>query len=157
MKLSSTEQNRGVRFKNGEPWYNYCAAPIICRDSQTGRDLHRNRTGKFFLHTPGGTGVHSITPLTIAEAKEIVARDGTYAQYQELFVAPTGKSFAVTLAGQDYYRFQILIEEYKITGSALVRRLIREEAKRLEKKKYDHEHNMKLKTEKPEQENESDD
>ena len=39
MKMSKTEETRGVRVEDDGKWYNYNTAPIICKDSKTGRDL----------------------------------------------------------------------------------------------------------------------
>ena len=135
MKMSKTEEKLGVRI--GNKYYNYSSAPILCRDSKTGRDLHRDNAGKYFLHTPNTTGVKSITSLTLDEAKQIVARDGTAEQYQKLFMAPLGTQKSIRLEGQDAVCLEFLCNVYGMSGNELIRRLIRAEYRRQKKSSYD--------------------
>ena len=131
MKMSKTEEKLGVRI--GNKYYNYSSAPILCKDSKTGRDLHRDNAGKFFLHAPNTTGVKSITPLTLDEAKQIVARDGTTEQYQKLFMVPTGTQKSIRLEGRDAVSLEKLSEVYGMSGNEVIRHLIRAEMRRVQK------------------------
>jgi hypothetical protein len=135
MKMSKTEEKYGVKLADRK-WYNYNTAPVVCRDSKTGRDLHRDNVGKYFLHTPNMTGVKSITPLTLSEAKDIVARDGTAEQYQKLFMVPLGTQKSIRLEGQDAVCLEFLCNAYGMSGNEIIRRLIRAEYRRQKKSEY---------------------
>lgn len=134
MKMSKSEKAWGVRIDGRN--YNYCTAPILCRDSKTGCDLHHDHAGKYFLHMPNMTGRPSITPLTIKEAKQIIARDGTAEQYQKLFMVPSGTQKSIRFEGQDAVKLEFLCEVYRMSGNELIRRLIRAEYRRQKKSEY---------------------
>ena len=126
MKMSKTEETKGVQLAD-KKWYCYSKAPVVCRDSQTGRDLHHDKMGKWFLHTPNMTGRPSITPLTIDEARQIVQRDGTAEQYLELFFGQKERMVGVYLDGYDLVNLERMAEAAGLSASEFVRRLIRAE------------------------------
>ena len=136
MKMSKTEETKGVQLAD-KKWYCFSRATIICRDSQTGRDLHRDHAGKWFLHTPNMTGRPSITPLTIDEARQIVQRDGTAEQYLELFFGQKERMVGVYLDGYDLVNLERMAEAAGLSASEFVRRLIRAEYRRQKKSSYD--------------------
>lgn len=142
MKISNNEKSRGVRINNIS--YCYTKAPIICRDSKTGRNLHRDMRGKWFLHAPDMTGVKSITPLTIEEAKKIVARDGTAEQYQKIFMVPSGMQKCIKFEGRDVVCLEALCEIYKTSGNDLIRRLIRAEYRRCQKRAAEEKRQLRI-------------
>lgn len=133
MKISKYEKEYGVKMANGKV-FNYVRAPIICRDSQTGRDLHRNNTGKWFLHTPGMTGRPSITPLSIEEARQIVQRDGTAEQYLDYFFGKKERAVTALLSDYDLVNLERMAERAELSVSEFVRRLIRAEYRRQQKR-----------------------
>ena len=129
MKMSKREETQGVQLAD-KKWYCYTKAPVVCRDSKTGRDLHHDRAGKWFLHTPSMTGRPSITPLTIEEARQIVQRDGTAEQYLELFFGQRERMVGVYLDGYDLVNLERMAEAAGLSASEFVRRLIRAEYRR---------------------------
>ena len=142
MKISKEEETRGVRIKG--VMYCYTKAPVICRDSQTGRNLHRDMRGKWFLHAPDMMGVKSITPLTIKEAKQIVARDGTAEQYQKIFMVPQGTQKSIKFEGRDAVCLEALCEIYKTSGNELIRRLVRAEYRRCQKRAAEEKRQLRI-------------
>ena len=136
MKMSKREETQGVQLAD-KKWYCYTKAPVVCRDSKTGRDLHHDRAGKWFLHTPNMTGRPSITPLTINEARQIVQRDGTAEQYLELFFGQRERPLQVYLDGYDLVNLERMAEAAGLSASEFVRRLIRAEYRRQKKSSYD--------------------
>ena len=138
MKMSKTEEKLGVRYNDGL-YYCYARSPILCRDSKTGRDLHADSKGKYFLHTPNMTGRPSITPLTIEQAKEIVARDGTAEQYAKLFRGEQTRTINMEISGVDLVRLDEMANADRTTRAGFVRRLIRAEYDRRHKDEVEHE------------------
>ena len=138
MKMSKTEEKLGVRYNDGL-YYCYARSPILCRDSKTGRDLHADSKGKYFLHTPNMTGRPSITPLTIEQAKEIVARDGTAEQYAKLFRGEQTRTINMEISGVDLVRLNEMANADRTTRAGFVRRLIRAEYDRRHKDEVEHE------------------
>ena len=129
MKMSKREETQGVQLAD-KKWYCYTKAPVVCRDSQTGRDLHHDKMGKWFLHTPNMTGRPSITPLSIEEARQIVQRDGTAEQYLELFFGQRERPLQVYLDGYDLVNLERMAEAAGLSASEFIRRLIRAEYRR---------------------------
>ena len=138
MKMSKTEEKLRVRYNDGL-YYCYARSPILCRDSKTGRDLHADSKGKYFLHTPNMTGRPSITPLTIEQAKEIVARDGTAEQYAKLFRGEQTRTINMEISGVDLVRLDEMANADRTTRAGFVRRLIRAEYDRRHKDEVEHE------------------
>ena len=129
MKMSKREETQGVQLAD-KKWYCYTKAPVVCRDSQTGRDLHHDKMGKWFLHTPNMTGRPSITPLTIDEARQIVQRDGTAEQYLDYFFGQKERSLRVDLDSYDLVNLERMAEAAGLSASEFIRRLIRAEYRR---------------------------
>ena len=129
MKMSKTEETKGVQLAD-KKWYCFSRAPIICRDSKTGRDLHHDKMGKWFLHTPNMTGRPSITPLTIEEARQIVQRDGTAEQYLDYFFGKKEREVKVIVSDYDLVNLERMAEDMGVSVSEFIRRLIRAEYRR---------------------------
>ena len=145
MKMSKTEETRGVRYNDGS-YYCYAAAPILCRDSKTGRDLHRDKMGKYFLHTPNMTGRPSITPLTIEQARQIVERDGTAEQYAKLFRGERKGKIDIDISGVDLDRLDEMANADRTTRAGFVRRLIRAEYRRRQKREAEQKRSVLIRT-----------
>lgn len=145
MKMSKTEEKLGVRYNDGL-YYCYARSPILCRDSKTGRDLHRDNVGKYFLHTPNVTGRPSITPLTIEQAKEIVARDGTAEQYAKLFRGEQKGIIDIDISGVDLVRLDEMANADRTTRAGFVRRLIRAEYRRRQKREAEQKRSVLIRT-----------